>query len=79
MLGRKKELKKKKENSQVGALGVTQSYITVSRLVENILPQFVGKEFIIVNKSVLVHSSLLARESCGNITHAHNESNLARI
>lgn len=39
-----------KKTSQVGALGVAQSYITVSMVMENILPQFVGKESILMNQ-----------------------------
>lgn len=33
-----------------GGAGVTQNYITVSRVTANILPQFVGKESVLMNQ-----------------------------
>ena len=41
---------KKPKNVDVGALGVMQSYITISMVVENIVPKFFGKESIRVNQ-----------------------------
>lgn len=45
-----KGMGKKPKNVDVGALGVMQSYITISMVVENIVPKFFGKESIRVNQ-----------------------------